>query len=151
MYLWQQSFIIVFAIISALVSVKGFYESHNKKNAYGETMLFRLAGIYVWGDAVVFGGFWALTAIATYLLQDWILFWLIFSLFWVVRSFGETIYWFNQQFSEAIREKPDKHKFLYKYFHNNSVWFIHQILQQCITVVSLVFSIYFAHLWLGTL
>ena len=67
MYPWQQSFIII-AVINIFLFVKGFYESHKKKNAYGEIFFLGPLGIFVWGDAVVFGTFWALTAITTYFL-----------------------------------------------------------------------------------
>lgn len=147
---WQTGFLAGFAIINLLVSYKGFNESYKKRNAYGEVFILGPLGIFVWGDAVVFGIFWAGSAIASLILGDWILFLLIFSLFWVVRSFGETIYWFNQQFSTITRVEP-KGRPLYKYFHNDSVWFVYQISQQCITVVSLVFSIYFAHMWIASL
>lgn len=143
---WQIVFLCLYGLGNLLLSTKASYESHKKKNAFGQ-IPFGIIGMFVWGDAVVFGIFWALVSIVTLLLQDWILFWLIFSLFWVVRSFGETIYWFNQQFSTVKREDP-KQKWLYKYFHNDSVWFVYQITQQCITVVSLVASIYFASVWL---
>ncbi|RJR28356.1 hypothetical protein C4564_05630 [Candidatus Microgenomates bacterium] len=147
---WQTCFLIGFAITNLLASFKGFYESSKKKNAYGEVFVLGPLGIFVWGDAAVFGIFWAGAAIITILLTDWVLFLLIFSLFWVVRSFGETIYWFNQQFSTITRVEP-KGRPLYKYFHNDSVWFIYQICQQCITVVSLIFSLYFANQWIMSL
>lgn len=150
MAVWQIYFLAAFVIINLLLSAKGFYESAKKKNAYGEVFIFGPLGIFVWGDAVVFGLFWAGSAIASLVLGDWILFLLIASLFWVVRSLGETIYWFNQQFSTVTRVEP-KGRPLYRYFHNDSVWFVYQISQQCITVISLVFSIYFAHMWVSGL
>ena len=97
-------------------------------------------GIFVWGDATVFGIFWFLASITTLLLNDWILFLLVFSVFWVVRSLGETIYWFNQQFSKVIQWPPEKLPF-FKFFHNDSIWFVYQIVNQCITVVSIIVSI----------
>lgn len=146
MHIWQALFLLAYALSSLLLAVKGFYESHRKRNSFGTVHTFVL-GVYVWGDAVVFGVFWFLISIITLLLADWVLFWLIFSLFWVVRSFGETIYWFNEQ--HAVKKRVNiKKKYLYKYFHNDSVLFIYQIIQQCITVISLVASIYYASLWI---
>lgn len=143
---WQALFLLAYASTSLFLAVKGFYESSKKGNAFGTVHSFTM-GAYVWGDAVVFGAFWFLVSIVTLLLSDWVLFWLIFSLFWVVRSFGETIYWFNEQ--HAVKKRVNiKKKYLYKYFHNDSVLFIYQIIQQCITVVALVASIYFAALWI---
>lgn len=148
MVVWQFYTLLLLLIFNVGLSLKGFYESYKKKNAFGKSFYFGLLGVFVWGDAVVFGAFWAIAAAISILLQDWILFWLVASLFWVIRSFGETMYWFLQQFSTVKREKPDDHKFLFKYFHNDSVWFIYQILQQCITVAAIISSIYFTNLWL---
>lgn len=144
---WQNSLLYFFAIFNFGVFLKGFHESNKEKNAFETTPFLLPLGIIVWGDAVAFGLFWIIVGIIVLILQDWILFLLIFSVFWVVRSLGETIYWFNQQFSQIVRNPPKTLPF-YKYFHNDSIWFVHQIIWQCITVVSVIFSIYFAKLWL---
>lgn len=146
MALWQAYFLVSFAALSAALSAKGFYESHKKKNAFGTVHTFAI-GAYVWGDAVVFGAFWSIVSFVCLILQDWILFWLTLSLFWVVRSAGETIYWLNEQHAGKKRVNI-KEKWLYKYFHNDSVLFIYQITQQCIMVIALVASIYFASKWI---
>lgn len=142
-------FLILFGLFNLGVSAKGFYESNKKRNAYGEIFLLTPLGIFVWGDAAIFGIFWFLASSISVLLLDVYLFPLIASLFVVVRSLGETMYWFNQQFSTITREQPNGHRFLYKYFHNDSVWFVYQILNQCVTVAGLVATLYFAHMWLG--
>ncbi len=147
---WQQTFILIYALFNLLVFLKGYYESKYKKNAYGLTRPLLFIGAFVWGDAVVFGLFWLLSSIVTLLLKDWYLFLLVVSVFWVVRSLGETIYWFNQQFS-PINRNPIKNLSWNSIFHNDSVWFIHQIIWQCVMVTSTIFSIYFAWLWLRNL
>lgn len=144
---WQKLFIILWGIISLVMLIRGFRECKDKKNAFNLTPLLNIFGAFVWGDAVIFGIFWTLVSTVTLILNDWILFLLITSVFWVIRSFGETIYWLNQQFSPVKRNPPENFWF-YKYFHNDSVWFVHQIYWQCITVISIIFTIYFAHLWL---
>jgi len=148
MQLWQQQFLFFFLIFSLAVGVYGFWQTYKHKNAYGEAFWLMPLGIYVWGDAFIFGFFWTGSAIASLILQDWILFLLIFSLFHLVRSVGETIYWFNQQFSTIIRCKPEKY-ISHKIFHNDSVWFAFQITQQCITVVSIITSLYLGKMWLS--
>lgn len=144
---WQKAFILLWGVISFLISAKGYQECKNKKNSFGLTQFLTPFGIFVWGDAVIFGTFWTLVSAATLLFNDWILFLLIVSVFWVVRSLGETIYWLNQQFSKINRNPPEQY-WIYKYFHNDSVWFIHQIFWQCVTVITIIFTIYFAKLWL---
>jgi hypothetical protein len=142
---WQKTTVIVYGVLNFISFLKGFYECSKKRNSHGITPVLSVFGMFVWGDAVIFGIFWTLVSTTTLLLNDWILFLLILSVFWVVRSLGETIYWFNQQFSPIKRNPPEKLPF-YKYFHNDSIWFIHQIVWQCITVVSIIFTIYLVKL-----
>lgn len=140
-------FLLLFASVNIGLSLWGFYQCHKKKNAYGYTPFLYPLGMYVWGDAAIFGIFWAGAALISLLLSDWILFLLIVSLFWLVRSVGETIYWFNQQFSTITRMKPERH-LTHKIFHNDSVWFIFQIMNQCLTVITIITSVYLFHIWL---
>jgi hypothetical protein len=149
MQLWQKVIILVYAFFSLFGLVKGYLETKNKKNAYGDSLILYLIGAFVWADAVVFGIFWIFVSVTVLLLDSWALFLLIISVFWLVRSVGETIYWFNQQFSKINRNPPENY-LIYKIFQNDSVWFVYQIFWQCMTVVSIVASIYFAKLWLGS-
>jgi len=147
MYPFEVSLLTIFTLTNIFISAYGFYQCMKKKNAFGETWFLYPLGIYVWGDATVFGIFWAAAAIVSILLGDLILFFLIISLFWLVRSVGETIYWFNQQFSPIIRMDP-KQRFTNKIFHNDSIWFIFQIANQCLTVITIITSLYLAKVWL---
>jgi hypothetical protein len=144
---YQALFLLSFAGLNFVISGYAFYECAKKKNAFGETPLLYLLGMYVWGDATVFGIFWGFAAIVTLFFQDFVLFLLIVSLFWLVRSVGETIYWFNQQFSTIVRydvqRLPAK-----RIFHNDSVWFVFQIMNQCLTVITIITSLYLAKVWL---
>lgn len=142
-------FFIVFAGFNIFLFAKSYREC-KKKNAYGSTKLLIPLGMYVWGDVFIFSIFWTLVSLVCLFLSDLYLFLLVVSLFWVVRSFGETIYWFNQQFSSIKREPPEKIE-LYSIFQNDSVWFVQQIRNQCMTVISLVFSIYFGALWINSI
>lgn len=112
-----------------------------------ETPYLFFIGAFVWADAVVLGLFWSLAALLVLILQDWLLFWLIGSVFWMVRSFGEIIYWLNQQFSSKNRNPPQK-IWLYKFFPNDSVWFVIQVYWQCILVASIIVSVYLFSIWL---
>jgi len=145
----QRIFVLIFGLFSLVIFFKGFWESTKKKNAYGETPFLVLMGIFVWGDAVVFGLFWFFSSWLTLLLNNWILFCLIFSVFWVVRSLGETVFWFNQQFSSIKRYPPETLRG-YRFFKNDAIWFVYQIICQCVTIISLITSLYLAKLWLKT-
>lgn len=145
----QHLFLLAFALFNLLVSLKGFYESKHKKNAFGLTRPLVIIGVFVWADAVVFGPFWTAASLLAFVLQDWYLFLLITSIFWVVRSLGEVIYWLDQQFS-TLKRNPIENLPWQSIFHNDSVWFVHQIIWQCVMVISLVLTIYFSHMWLQT-
>jgi hypothetical protein len=146
---WQQIIVIVYGVINFLVFIKGFYESKHKKNAYGLTPYLFFLGVFVWGDAVIFGLFWTISSLVSFLLHDWFLFLLTVSVFWITRSLGETIYWFNQQFSDKKNAwNEPKNLLFHSVFHNDSIWFIYQIMWQCVTVISVIFSIYFVKLWI---
>ena len=144
---WQQWILVFWLLFSVTGFIKGITESKNKKNAFGGAHIYNLIGAFVWGDAVVFGLFWVLVSVICIYLNDWTLFLLVTSVFWLVRSAGEAIYWFNQQFSTIDRNPPKKFWF-YRYFHNDSVWFVYQIFWQCVLVVAIIFTIYFTNIWI---
>ncbi len=148
---WQQILVSVFGITALSLFALSFYQSKYKKNAYGSFYPLNIIGAFVWGDGVVFGVFWTLVSLIIMLRDDWILFLLTLSLFWLVRSVGEAIYQLLQQFSEKKRNSLDNYPRLLKVFHNDSVWFVYQIYWQCITVATLLLSIYFATLWIRTI
>src|SRR3989339_131525 len=143
-----QWFLIVFALGNLFLFVKARKECQNS-NSYGLTKALFLLGMYVWGDVLIFSLFWTSVALICLIVNNVYLFFTFVSLFWVVRSFGETMYWFHQQFSTVRREPPEKVE-LYSLVHNDSVWFIQQVKNQCITILSLVMSIYFSVFWIKT-
>lgn len=144
----QAYFLLLFLVINLGIFVYGWYQSIKKKNAFGLTYPLYPLGMFVWGDTVIFGLFWSLVSITCYFLQDWTLFKLTFSVFWVIRSLGETNYWFNQQFSSIKRNPPEKLPGG-RLFNNDSIWFIYQICWQCVAVVAVISSIYLASVWLA--
>lgn len=144
----QRLLVVAFSLLSFFTSVYGFYQCKHKKNAYGATYPLFILSTYVWGDAFIFGLFFAFSGIVTLFLNDWIMFLLIISIFWLVRSVGETIYWFLEQFATKHRNPYERLPF-YKFFHNDSIWFIFQICNQCITVITIITTVYLFHIWLS--
>lgn len=147
MEIWQKGTVLVYGLFALVGFLTGLRECRVKKNSYGKTHIFNLLGAFAWGDAVIFGLFWALVSLAVFWLNDWLLFLLFLAIFWLVRSFGETVYWFNQQFARADKNPSERFWFT-KIFHNESVWFVHQVIWQCVLVVSIILSLYLAKLWL---
>ena len=144
-----QAVLLLFIGIGLLgVLIKGLDESRRKKNAYRETPFLFLAGIFVWGDAVIFGPFWIIAAFWCYWMKDWVLFVLVVAVFWVVRSLGETIYWLNQQFS-TIERNPPRNLRGYELYRGDAIWFGYQTFWQSVMVVSIIATIYLASLWRG--
>ncbi|HZZ98442.1 MAG TPA: hypothetical protein VFG51_00760 [Candidatus Saccharimonadia bacterium] len=145
-----QIFVSSFLLVNLVVFFLALNQSRVKQNAFGLTRLLTPLGSFVWGDAVIFSIFWMAASIVVFFLNSSTLFALIFSVFWAVRGLGESIYWFNQQFSAIIRNPP-KTLLGYSLFKNDSIWFVYQICWQCVMVISIIASIYFAHLWLRTI
>ena len=142
----QIIFLIIFALLSLFFAIKGLMQSKQGNTNTLTPYLFFL-GAFVWADAAIFGLFWLVIAVTCLVMQDWLLFLIILSVFWVVRSAGEVIYWFNEQFSTKVRNKP-KTLHLFKLFPNESIWFVYQIIWQCVLVLTLISSVYLFNLWL---
>lgn len=150
MTLFQLILVAIYAIVSFLVFLKSLQESINKKNSYGDTYFLYPLGIFVWGDGIIVGFFWTISAFISIALKDFLFFLVIISFFWVVRSYGEMTYWFHQQFSPIIRNPAEK-LVGYKYIKKDSIWFMYQVLWQCMLVISLILSIYLVFLWIKSL
>ena len=147
MTLYQQIFILFYGLVNVAVFFLGLHHSKNRQGSFVLTPLLYVFGIFVWGDAVILGLFWSLAAGAAMLLHDWYLFLLIISLFWTVRSLGETMYWISQQFSTINRNNPSQ-LLGHAIFHADAVWFAYQLFWQMVCVSTIITSIYLGRLWL---
>lgn len=147
---WQGKIVlgvITYAIVCFLV---GTYQS-KKHNYLGVSYLFYPLGAYVWADCVIFGLFFAVSFSTIYYLKNWSLFLAFYFVFQAIRTFGESIYWFNQQFS-TVNRNPAKNQWPYFFFKDEyTVWFIYQIMWQCACAVSAILAIYFTYQWLHNL
>lgn len=148
---WQKLFLLGYVLFGLIGAFLGYKKCHREKNNLGLVGFYFIYGAFVWADLVIFGFFWAAFTIYCLFRNDWILFLLGQSIFWLVRSHGETVYWFNQQFS-TINRNPEIKFMFSKIFHDDhyTLWFVMQIFMQCITVVSAILSLYFGKLWLST-
>jgi hypothetical protein len=140
--------LIIILLFNAFSFVVAYQKSKSKK-----TILVRpyriceLFGSFVWADHILFGPFWVAVSFITFILQDILLFLLIFSIFWLVRSGGETLYWFFQQFHPRQGNEPEQF-WIHKHVPGEAVWFMHQIFWQCVIVISTILTIYLSFLWL---
>jgi hypothetical protein len=151
MEFWQQISVSIYGLVALGVFISGFRACYSKNKAFEDTPISAMCyGAFVQADKVIFGLFWFVASLIAFIVDDWLLFLLIFSVFWLVRSVGETLYWMFQQFHPRPGNDPQKFWF-YRFFKNDSVWFVNQIYWQCITVITVISSVYLAHLWLQTL
>lgn len=147
---WQLLLLIAYGFVAFIGFLKALYLCRSKKSAYGHTdTIFNFYGAFVWADLVVFGLFWSIVSLFCLITENWILFLLSLSVFWLIRSFGETLYWFHQQFTPRGGNEPEKFWF-HKIVLNDSVYFVNQIYWQCVTVVTLITTLYLAKLWLSS-
>lgn len=145
---WQIVLVSIYGFVAVVGFFKALHMCRNRKSAYGHTdNIFNFYGAFVWADLVVFGLFWTIVSFLCLYRKDWLLFLLVLSAFWLIRSFGETLYWFHQQFTPRGGNEPEKFWF-HKIVLNDSVYFVNQIYWQCISVITFITTLYLAKLWL---
>lgn len=146
---WQQLIVIGYGFVNLLFFIKGFQKVAKERNPYGRTDILSPFGIFVWGDAVIIGFFWSILSPVIWFFRSWYFFLLILSLFWVVRSFGEILYWMSEQFAQKHHNPPETLA-LYSLFKTDALWFMYQLIWQCILILSLFASLYFGKLWFNS-
>ena len=147
MDIWQYIIVIFVAVYSLGGFLLGYKQTKLKRNPYGLSKWFNPLGSFVWADAVIFGLFFFLTSVLSLVLKDFILFLLVFSVFWTVRSIGESTYWFLEQFADT-HKNPEHTLWISRWFTRNSSWIANQIVNQCITVIGIITSAYLFKIWL---
>lgn len=118
--------------------------------AFAETGYLLPLGIFVWGDAIVLGPFWMSVSLLSLLVGSWWMFLFIVGVYWIIRGLGEVVYWLNEQFASQHRNKPE-HMKLFSFFKSDAVWFVYQLVWQCVTVMAIVFSIYAGAGWIRSM
>jgi len=144
----QTALILSWGVYSLFGFIYGYAKTAKRNNPYGLCYWFNPLGAFVWADAVVFGLFFFLVSIVSLLLQDFILFLLFFFVFWTIRSIGEQVYWFLEQFAVQHRN-PEHTLWAHRFFPRNSVWIANQIYWQCVSVIAIIGSVYLFVLWLS--
>lgn len=143
-------FLTLFALINLMLFLQSIDEIRFNKNSYKTTQMLSILGAFVWGDVLIIAPFWFIVSFVSIIANNMYLFLLSFSLFWVIRSFGEMIYWISEQFAVTKRNQPEKLLF-HGFLKNTSVWFIYQVFAQCIFVCAVILSIYFSAKWLHSI
>lgn len=149
MYLLYSAILLMVFLYSLLAIAVGYENLYRKKNPFGLTPYFTLLGVFVWADSIVFGVFFALSSLICLVLANFTLFLLVYSVFWVIRSIGEQIYWFLEQFAQDHRNLPASLK-MSKFYKGESIYIHYQILWQCVSVIAIISSVYFFYQLLST-
>lgn len=94
-----------------------FYFSYRKVLRSGERfgIIYHWAfwlGSFVWEDLMVFSIYHAIASVATLIFHDIRIFFLMIGIFWVIRSVGESIYFFLQQFHLPRHYPHELHEFM---------------------------------------
>lgn len=141
-------FLIAVFLFSILSSAKAYLACKNKSTILSKPWkACEPFGSFVWADHIIIGPFWVLASFLCFVLQDFTLFLLIVSVFWLIRSGGETLYWFLQQFHPRAGNEPEQF-WINKHAPGEAVWFLHQIFWQCISVIALISTLITAVRWI---
>lgn len=123
-------------IIAVITFIGAFIKVQKGKSLQSIWLPLEIQGSFVWADGIVFGAFWAIVSLAFIVVNpelNW--FFLFFLIFWAVRSSGEIIYWFLNQFNPR-KNQSSTFKSLNQFFKNEYVTsFIFQIWWQCVLVL----------------
>lgn len=140
-------FELVLGLTAILVTAKGYYQSTQKKNSFGETKWLFPLGIFVWGDAVTIGPFWIVVAVLSGFINNPHFTYSLISFFWFVRALGEVQYWIAEQFASKHRNKP-KDLLGHQFFSGDAIWFGYQTFWQMVMIFSGIATAAFVKLWL---
>lgn len=101
----------------------------------------KMLTIFVKGDMLVLVPFFVLVA----LIGFWSLrmMALILALFFTVRSFGEMMYWFFQQFYD-LKYRP--HDFGFTKLSNKAIYILYQVFTMCLSVLGMAAVLYLVYM-----
>jgi hypothetical protein len=138
---------LIFAIISFLFAGIAFFQvmRGNFSGFDPELYFFGLPfGAFIWGDLLIFGLFWGIACIILSKLNNHYYYFLTLYSFWLIRSIGETMYWFTQQFSQIENPWPNyyPHIAFLQTITPKEIWVFHQLIWQSICIISLIGLIY---------
>lgn len=146
----KQKAVLLFIIILSLVLffVSGWQISLGNFADFSPSFyLFGLPfGAFVWGDLFIFSLLWLVISATLLLLKKYEYLWTTFFIFWIIRSLGETFYWFLAQFNPNNLPWPLHFLELgiFKSLTDLEIYVAFQVFWQSITVLSsigLIFQI----------
>lgn len=124
------AFLIPLGLIIAYTS----YQKTKSNQFYSLTTPLAPLGIYVWGDGLILGIFWAVVGLASPWLTTSNLV-TLFLLFHTIRSGYEVMYWLNHQSVKDPYHPPMPRHFHHLKTHESAI--IYQLLHTCIVILCL--------------
>ena len=112
-------------------------------------------GAFVWEDLLIFSIANAIACLFVTFIKDFRYIFIYFLSFWLVRSIGETFYWFLQQFSVNTLYPHDQYSWnrnriielLFGELSNQKYFIINQISWQIVTVFCICGFIFILKRW----
>lgn len=141
--------------ISVVGLIVSFFQVRNSGEGIDFILWASWVGAFVWEDLMVFSLYNIVATIAILLIRDYRYILVFINSFWIVRSLGETRYWFLQQFNQ-----PTQYPHNYYAWHWNPViqwipgnisdqkyFIIFQVFWQVVTVFAFVGIVYVFKNW----
>ena len=142
------AFVLFIGVLFSFLLALSFF--HTKKNDHQIEYIYSWAwpiGAFVWEDLFIFSVLGLIGCVVTIMLRDIRIGYLFFVVFWVVRSAGETLYFFFQQFSQptAYPHVVGKHftviRRIFGKLSDQKCFILMQVFHQSALVCSLVLLI----------
>jgi hypothetical protein len=122
------------AVIAAGVSWLSWQRAR-KNQFYSDTPLLWPLGIFVWGDGMILGPFWVVSAIVMgFMPWMWVLRYLL--VFYAIRAGYEVIYWINHQVAQREYRPPLFRR--WSWIGANEAAILYQLLNTCQVVAAIV-------------
>lgn len=104
--------------------------------------IFKMGGIYVWGDALLFLPFHLIVFAFSLISLRFAL--LVWAIFFSIRTLGEVMYWFLQQFGDRSYRPYD---FDFRHLDNHAIYIFYQTIMTIHATVSITALIIFIKYW----
>ncbi|HSW97044.1 MAG TPA: hypothetical protein VLF89_04435 [Candidatus Saccharimonadales bacterium] len=147
-------FLIIFALIQLTFFILSLTRIRNSKEHIGFIYSWAFVfGAFVWEDLLVFSFFNFLVILYVLLIKDIRQGLLIFTAFWMIRSAGETLYFFMQQFTQPLHYPHDIHwhfsvmQKLFGKISNQKCFIILQVMFQIVMVLAVSILILLLQNW----
>ena len=138
-------FILIWGIASIFLAFVSIYKIKANKQRCDFTWWWAFPiGAFVWEDALIFGILHFLLALVSLLSKSNMLWVVAFLVFWIIRSAGETLYFFLQQFIVPVHHPHDISaqltliRRLFGDISDQKIFILLQVSMQSILVLSLL-------------